>query len=126
MLTRFAADVVVLLHLMFIVFVVAGGFAVVWLRRFAWLHIPCAVWGAWIALTGGVCPLTPLENKLRAAAGQAGYSGGFFEHYVIPLVYPPGLTPRIQLMLGIAVIIINLGAYGTLFLHHFRPGNDTE
>lgn len=106
-----AADLVVLAHLAFIVFVVLGGLLVIRWPRVAWLHLPAAAWGAVVELTGRVCPLTPLENRLRAAAGSAGYEGGFIEHYLIPLVYPPGLTRTHQIALGALVIIVNLGLY---------------
>ena len=78
----------------------------------AWVHLPLAIWGALIEFTGWICPLTPLENTLRRAAGEAGYAGGFIEHYLIPIVYPSGLTRGTQLALGVAVILINMFAYG--------------
>ena len=83
------------------------------LRRpwFAWVHVPAAVWGAWIELSGGICPLTPLENTLRARAGAEGYAGDFLDHYVVSLIYPAGLTREMQLALGAAVIILNIVVY---------------
>ncbi len=111
MLARIAADGVVLVHAAFIVFVVLGGFAVLRWPRIAWLHIPAAVYGALIELQGFICPLTPLEVSLRRTAGEQGYTGGFIEHYVIPVVYPAGLTRELQIALGVAVIVINLVAY---------------
>ncbi len=105
------AGLVALVHLAFIVFVVAGGW-LVWRRpRLAWAHLPAAAWGAWIELTGRLCPLTPLENRLRAQAGAAGYPGDFLDHYLVSLIYPPGLTREIQVALGIVVIIVNAVAY---------------
>ncbi len=112
---RLAADAVVLLHLSFTVFVVVGGFVAWRWRRVAWIHVPAAIWGALIEFAGWVCPLTPLENHLRRLAGAAGYEGGFLEHYIIPLLYPPGLTPAIQIALGVGVLIVNGFAYWIYF-----------
>jgi hypothetical protein len=81
----------------------------------AYLHIPAAVWGALIELAGWVCPLTPLEQWLRRRAGGAGYSGGFIEHYILPVLYPSALTRPIQLILGVLVIAANLGIYAYVF-----------
>jgi hypothetical protein len=111
---RLLADAVVVFHALFIVFIVFGGF-LAWRRRWvALVHIPCAVWGVLIEYRGWICPLTPLENALRHRAGQQEYSGGFIEHYLLPAIYPSGLTPRIQLVLGTFVLLINLFAYGVL------------
>lgn len=117
-----AADAVVLLHALFILFVVAGGLLALRWPVAAAVHVPCAAWGAAIEFTGGVCPLTPLEHRLRVAAGQEGYSGGFIEHYLLPLIYPPGLTPTVQLALGVLVIGVNLIVYGFV-LRRWRSGN---
>lgn len=106
-----AADLLVALHFAFILFVVLGGMLVLRWPWLAWLHLPAAVWGALIELVGWTCPLTPLENRLRRMAGEGGYTGGFIENYVAPIVYPPGLTPTLQLGLGLAVILINLSVY---------------
>jgi hypothetical protein len=111
---RLLADVVVLVHAGFVVFVVAGGLLVWRWRAVAWAHVPCALWGAWIEYAGWVCPLTPLENALRARAGLAGYRGGFIEHYLLPLLYPAGLTRLSQVVLGTLVVAVNLLAYGVL------------
>jgi hypothetical protein len=111
---RLLANAVVAFHALFILFVVAGGFLAWRWRWVAAVHIPCAVWGMLIEFRGGICPLTPLENTLRAKAGQQGYSGGFIEHYVLPAMYPSGLTPRVQIMLGTFVLVINVLAYGVL------------
>jgi polyferredoxin len=111
---RLLADLLVGLHFLFIVFVVAGGFLAWRWRRAAWVHLPVAAWGALIEFAGWVCPLTPLENQFRRAAGESGYAGGFIEHYLIPVIYPGGLTRGIQIGLGIAVIAVNLAAYGGL------------
>ena len=82
--------------------------------RLALLHLPAAVWGALIEFSGWICPLTPLEKSLRAAAGQAGYEGGFIEHYLLPVLYPAGLTRGVQLVLGFLVIALNVGVYAVL------------
>ncbi len=106
------ADIVLVVHFLFIAFVVAGGFLAIRWPRVAWAHLPCLVWGALIEFVGWVCPLTPLENSLRAAGGEAGYSGGFIEHYLLPVIYPAGLTRRIQVWLGLALLAVNVVAYG--------------
>lgn len=106
-----AADLVVLVHFGFVAFVAGGGLLVLRWPRAAWVHLPAAAWGAGIVLFGGVCPLTPLENALRRAAGEAGYEGGFIEHYLIPSIYPPGLTRGVQIVLGLLVIAVNLAVY---------------
>jgi len=117
MLYRSAADLLVLLHLGFIFFVIIGGFLVVKWRRLFLLHLPAAVWGALIEFQGWVCPLTPLEHRFRQAAGEKGYSGGFIEHYLLPLIYPQALTAEIQMTLGGLVILINLIAYAWVLTH---------
>ncbi len=114
MIWRLAADAVVLVHLAFILFVLFGGLLVLRWRWLALLHLPAAAWGVAVELLHLYCPLTPLENSLRQAAGQVGYQGGFVEHYLIPLIYPAGLTPQIQLGLGALVLVINLAVYARL------------
>jgi hypothetical protein len=118
MIERLAADAVVLIHLGFIGFVAFGGLLVVRWPKIAWLHVPAAVWGAFIELSGTVCPLTPLENQLRVSSG--GYEGGFIEHYLTPIVYPPGLTRGHQIALGAAVIGGNLALYAVACRHRRR------
>jgi len=107
----FLATLIVCTHACFIVLVVAGGLVVLRRPWFAWVHVPAAVWGAWIELSGGICPLTPLENTLRARAGAEGYAGAFLDHYVVSIIYPAGLTREMQLALGAAVIILNIVVY---------------
>jgi len=114
MFQRIAADIVVFVHFIFILFVVLGGVLVLRRPRIAWIHLPVAAWGALIEFTGWICPLTPLENRLRMAAGESGYTGSFIGEYLLPVVYPPGLTPRVQLLLGSGVLAINLVLYGIL------------
>ena len=119
---RLLANAVVVMHALFILFVVIGGF-LAWRRRWvAAIHIPCAVWGILIEYRSWICPLTPLENSLRARAGQAGYGGGFVEHYLLPVIYPSGLTPRVQMVLGTFVLAINVLAYAVLLRRLTRGG----
>lgn len=115
-----AADAVVVVHLLFILFVVLGGLLVWRWREVVWLHVPAALWGVLVELMRWPCPLTPLEHSLRAAAGQAGYSGGFVEHYLLPIIYPAGLTPQIQIGLGLFVLLLNGLIYGVLFWQRWR------
>jgi hypothetical protein len=117
---RIAADIVVVLHLAFIVFVAVGGLLVLRWPRLAWAHLPAVIWGALIELAGWICPLTPLENRLRAAASDPVYSGGFIDRYITPIVYPSGLTRALQLGLGVAVIAVNLVVYGILLKRQSR------
>lgn len=108
------ADLVVVVHLAFVAFVVFGGLLVLRRPRLAWLHLPAAVWGVMIEFAGWMCPLTPLENALRLRGGEAGYSGGFVEHYLLPVLYPSGLTRGVQLVLGSIVLVLNLAVYGAV------------
>jgi hypothetical protein len=107
----FLADVVMVFHGLFVVFVVTGGLLALRWPGVAWIHLPLAAWGAWVELANRVCPLTPLENHLRRLAGEAGYRGGFLERYLVDLVYPGGLTRPIQIALGAAVIALNGAIY---------------
>lgn len=111
---RALADFVVVVHVGFVLFVVFGGLLVLRRPRLALLHLPAAVWGVMIEFAGWVCPLTPLENALRMRGGEAGYSGGFIEHYLLPVLYPADLTRGIQLALGSIVLAMNLAVYGLL------------
>jgi len=108
---RLLADVVLLTHAAFVAFVMLGGLLVLRWPRLAWLHLPVVAWGAGIEFTGGICPLTPLENHWRALAHEQGYSGGFVEHYVFGLLYPAGLTPSVQIALGLLVLVVNGAIY---------------
>lgn len=111
MLYRVAADGLVLFHLLFILFVLFGGLCVLKWRHLAWWHLPAATWGVAVEVLHLTCPLTAWENRMRHAAGQTGYGGGFIEHYVWPVIYPAGLTPAIQLALGSVVLAINAWVY---------------
>ena len=111
MLHRLLADGLVLIHGLWLVFVVGGALLAIRWPRVAWVHIPAVVWGVLIELQGWVCPLTPLENELRRMGGQAGYAGGFIERYVTGFVYPAGLTREIQIALGVALLVLNVALY---------------
>jgi hypothetical protein len=115
-----AADGVVVVHLLFILFAVLGGLLVCRWCGVVWLHVPAALWGVLVELMHWPCPLTPLEQSLRLAAGQAGYNGGFVEHYVLPMIYPVGLTPQIQVGLALFVLLLNTLIYGVLFWQRRR------
>lgn len=114
------ANSVLLLRLAFVIFALAGVVAVVRWPKLAWLHLPAVLWAVGIEWSGGVCPLTPLENYLRQAAGQAGYSGSFIEHYLLALLYPTGLTRELQWWLGGIVLLLNLTGYAWLLLRRRR------
>jgi hypothetical protein len=116
MIAGITADILVLVHLGFIVFAALGGFLVVRWHKISFLHLPCAAWGVLISFGGWICPLTPLEMYFRQLAGQAGYTGGFIDHYVMPLIYPAGLTRGMQIALGVTVLAVNLWAYGRLLV----------
>ena len=120
MIHRLAADAVLLLHLGFILFVLLGGLLALRWRWAPLLHLPAAAWGVYVELSGGLCPLTPLENRLRIAAGEAGYTGGFIEHYLLTLIYPAGLTPQIQYVLAAVVVGVNGLAYAWVWRRRRR------
>jgi hypothetical protein len=115
-----AADLVVVLHLAFVLFVVLGGLLALRWPRLAWIHLPVAAYGALIELVGWICPLTPLENWLRQAAGETGYEGGFVEHYLLPVLYPRALTAGLQLTLGLLVILANAAIYAAVLSRRRR------
>lgn len=114
MLARIAADAIVLLHLAFIVFVVLGGLLALRWKWIVWLHVPAFLWGVFVEFFGAACPLTPLEQALRIAAGEEGYTGGFIERYIVATIYPAGLTASMQVAIAIFVIGINAAIYGWL------------
>ncbi|MGB7930859.1 MAG: DUF2784 domain-containing protein [Gammaproteobacteria bacterium] len=114
------ANLVLVLHAAFVVFVLFGGLLSLRWRRLPWLHLPSVLWVILIELNGWICPLTPLENRLRDAAGAHGYSGGFIEHYLLPLVYPPGLTPGLQALFAAIVASVNIAVYGLLWRTRYR------
>ncbi len=123
MLFQILADLVVIIHFAFVIFVVGGGlFALKW-RKAIFLHLPAAIWGALIEFAGWICPLTPLENWLRRQGGARDYPGDFVNHYIMPILYLQGLTRGVQVVLGMLVIVINIVIYGCLVWkkdHHFH------
>ena len=112
------ADLVAVIHFGFIVFALFGGLLALRWRWMPWLHIPALSWGIGIEFLGWYCPLTPMENSLRQASGDAGYTGGFIEHYLLPIIYPEGLTREIQLLLGLILVVANLVVYFTVWHRH--------
>ena len=114
------ADLIVALHFLFVAFVVLGGLLALRWPRTAWLHVPAVIWGALVELTGWICPLTPLENRLRRAGGESGYQGDFIAHYILPVLYPNGLTRSDQLMLGGLALAINIAVYAFVAVRHRR------
>jgi hypothetical protein len=115
MVYRLLADTVVVIHLLFILYVLFGGLLGLWRARLLWLHLPAFAWGLVVEFAGLICPLTPLENTLRYRGGEQGHSGGFIEHYLEPLIYPPGLTPWVQLVFGIFIVLVNAAVYSTVW-----------
>ena len=111
---RILADLLVVLHLAFAAFVVFGGFLAWKWRWLVFAHLPALAWGLWVETSGRICPLTPLENHFRHLAGQLGYQGGFLDHYLVPILYPPGLTRPDQWVLAVLLFAINILAYGAL------------
>jgi hypothetical protein len=123
MLDHWLANLVVLVHFAFLLFVSIGALAVLRWRWLAWVHVPAALWGVLIEFSGWICPLTPLENLLRRRAGEVGYEGGFIDHYVAGVIYPEGLTRRSQVVLGILVLAFNAGMYA-LYVMRYRTADD--
>ncbi|MBI5275547.1 MAG: DUF2784 domain-containing protein [Burkholderiales bacterium] len=117
---RLAADAVLLVHLLFVAFVVAGGVLAFWRAWIARVHLPALAWGMFVEFSGWICPLTPWENQLRRWGGEAGYAGGFVEHYVVPVLYPEGLTRGTQVLLGAVLVGVNVVVYGVLWFRWMR------
>lgn len=115
MLYRIIADLIVVIHLCFILFVMLGGFFALRWKKAAVIHLLAVLWGIIVEIFGLICPLTPLENNLRILAGQEGYGGGFIEHYLIPVIYPASLTRSFQYFLAALVIAVNVCIYGWIF-----------
>ena len=118
MLYRALADAVVILHLIFILFVLAGGLGVLWNKRFLWVHLPALMWGVMIEFTGWICPLTHLEKIFLAKSGLYPYHSAFVEQYILPAVYPDFLTRTIQILLGLGVLTVNVLIYWKVFTYH--------
>lgn len=117
---RLYADLILIIHLAFIIFVMLGGFLVLRRPRLKWLHLPAVVWGALSEFLGVFCPLTPLETMLRKLGGGTGYEGDFIEHYITALIYPSGLTRGIQIALGFGALLLNIAIYGYWLLRKRR------
>lgn len=115
MISRLLADAALLLHFGFIVFAVVGGLLVLRWPRLAWVHLPCVAWGVLVELCRWRCPLTTVENVLRRAGGEAGYGGGFVEHYLMPIIYPPGLAPEVQWALALGLVLLNGAVYARIW-----------
>ena len=109
------AGLVVLLHFTFVLFVAAGALLSLKWRRAIWVHLPAVAWAAYIEFSGGICPLTPLENEFRAKAGLNHYSGDFVARYMLPVLYPEGLTRQAQMVIGLVVLAANLGLYSFVY-----------
>ena len=110
------ADFVVVIHFAFVLFAVLGALLAIWWRKILYLHLPAAVWAAWIEFSGRICPLTPLENWLRLDGGDAGYGGDFVGHYILAVLYPSGLTRKVQFVLGGVVVGLNMIIYGYILV----------
>lgn len=119
---RLLADAVVLVHFAFILFAVLGGLLTIRWRWIPWVHLPAAIWGGFVELTGRMCPLTPLENWLRQAAGASVYRSGFIEHYLVPVIYPSGLTRGHQAVLAALLLSVNVAVYALLWWRARRSG----
>lgn len=119
---RLAADGVLLLHLAFILFALLGAAMAIRWRWILFVHLPAAVWGFFVELTGRICPLTHLENSLRRKAGQSGYTESFIEHYLLDIIYPSELTREIQFALAAIMAMVNLGIYGWLIFRRRDGG----
>lgn len=113
---RILADLTLILHAAFILFVLFGGLLCLHRKRWAWLHLPAACWGIWVEWAGWICPLTPLENHFRKLAFDQAYGGGFIEHHLSRLIYPQNLTVTLQVLLGTVVILVNVAVY--IFVWH--------
>jgi hypothetical protein len=119
---RLLADAIVVLHLAFVLFVVAGGLLVLRWPRVAWFHLPAVAWGVWVELAGRICPLTPLENWLRQRGGETVYTATFVDQYLMPILYPAGLSRDIQWTLGVLVVVVNVCVYLLVFRRLRRSG----
>ena len=126
MFSRMAADLILVIHLGFIVFVVLGGLLILRYRWIAYVHIPAALWGAFVEISGRVCPLTIWENSLRRSAGDSGYAESFVENYILPVIYPAGLTRSVQFAIAGLVIVSNVVIYGWLLYRCNRSSEMTK
>ena len=119
-----AADAIMAFHFLFIAFALCGSFLVLCWRKTIWLHLPALAWGAYIELSGNICPLTPLENHFRELAGEGAYFGGFITHYLGPIIYPAGLTRSNQFLIAGILVVVNVVGYALVFRQRRRlkPG----
>lgn len=126
MFARLAADLLVVIHFSFVLFVVFGALLAFRWRWVILFHLPAVAWGALIEFQNWTCPLTPWENRLREMAGDKGFSGGFIEHYLLSVMYPEGLTRNVQIVLGSAVLVINIGIYTALVIRRMSRTRETS
>ena len=117
---KLLADLVVLIHFLFVLFSLLGALLVIRWRKIMWFHLPAAFWAAAIEFSGKICPLTPLENWLRIQGGGVAYTGDFIGRYLLRLLYPSGLTRDVQIILGAIVVVFNIGIYAYLFFRYLR------
>ena len=122
MLASALADLVIIFHLGVIAFGICGALVAARCPRIAWIHVPTVLWMGWVELAGGVCPLTPLENWLRVMANSTAYDTSFVDHYILPVVYPGALTRRLQIGLGLSVLLLNLAMYAAVWWHRRARG----
>jgi len=122
---QFLADAILLFHLLFILFALLGGIFVLYRRWVVFVHLPAAVWATFVGFTGWICPLTPLEKHFREVSGDLGYSGGFIEHYIIPVIYPAALEMDMHLLLGYIALVINLVIYMFVLYRKLKGRNQT-
>ena len=111
MIYRVLADALVVIHLIFVLFALLGGLLILKWKKVIWGHVPAVLWAVWIEWQGWICPLTPLENWLRGQAGEGWYQQGFIDHYIVPVLYPIGLTREWQIVFGAIVFVLNLMIY---------------
>jgi hypothetical protein len=114
------ADLVVVIHLAFVIFAVLGALLALWRRWIIWLHLPALLWAVWIECAGGICPLTPLENWLRVKGGQGAYTGDFVATYLLPILYPVSLTRNVQFIIAMMISVINVAIYGSILYKRSR------
>jgi hypothetical protein len=120
------ADLVLVCHAAFVLFAILGGLLALRWRKIPWLHLPAVAWGGFIELSGGTCPLTPLENSLREAGGTAGYSGDFLDHYIVPVLYSSTLTRNDQIAFGIGLVALNVLVYAFVLRRHATRGGSND
>ena len=110
-----AAEIILIIHFLFIIFVIFGALLFFVAKKIVFIHIPAIIWGTYIELTHSICPLTYLENWFLHKANLTTYSEGFIQNYLVPIVYPVSLTKDLQIYLGITLIVINIIIYAFIF-----------